>query len=86
MRPQDLTPNELAELLHRAYLQELGEDVDEVDTETRQALSDFLGCHEEIRAAAWAAWSDLLDDHPEIDVDAAEYWLDVELVEPCPGR
>ena len=45
MRPQDLTPNELGELLHRAYLQDLGEDVDEV-----------------------------------------EYWLDVEFVEPCPGR
>ena len=72
MRPQDLTSAELAELLHRAYLQDLGEDVDEVSVDTRQALADYLGCHEEARAAAWDAWSDLLDDHPEIDVDAAE--------------
>ena len=84
MRPQDLTPNELAEVLHRAYLQDLGEDVDEVGAGTRQDLADYLGCHEEARAAAWDAWSDLLDDHPEIDVDAAEYWLDVEFVEPGP--
>lgn len=86
MRPQDLTPAELAELLHRAYPQDLGEDVDEVDMDTRQRLADYLGCHEETRAAAWDAWSDLLDDAPEIDPDAAEYWLDVEFVEPCPGR
>ena len=45
MRPQNLTPTELAELLHRAYLQDLGEDVDEVDMDTRQRLADYLGCH-----------------------------------------
>ena len=84
MRPEDLTPPEITELLHRAYLQDLGEDVDEAGSDTRQALADYLGCHEEARAAAWDAWGDLLDDHPEIDSDAAEYWLDVEFVEPCP--
>ena len=84
MSLQDLSPAELAELLHRAYLQDLGDDVNEVSADTRQDLADYLGCHEEAKAAAWDAWSDLLDDHPEIDVDAAEYWLDVEFVEPCP--
>ncbi|WP_240319512.1 hypothetical protein [Deinococcus wulumuqiensis] len=49
MRPQELTPTELAELLHRAYLQDLGEDVDEVDMDTRQRLANYLGCHEETR-------------------------------------
>ena len=70
MRPQGLTPAELAELLHRAYLQDLGDDVDEVDVDPGQCLADYLGCHEEARAAAWDAWADLLDDAPE-------YWVDV---------
>lgn len=57
---------------------------DEVEADTRQRLADYLGCHEDVRAAAWDAWADLLDDAPEVDPDAAEYWLDVEFVEPCP--
>ncbi|MFK7601913.1 hypothetical protein ACI3L1_06840 [Deinococcus sp. SM5_A1] len=44
------------------------------------ALADYLGCHEEARAAAWAAWTAELNP---LDWDGAEYWLDVEFVEPC---
>ncbi len=50
----------------------------------RAALADYLGCHEEVRAAAWLAWTAELNP---LDWDQAEYWLDVEFIEPCPeGR
>ena len=50
-------------------------------TAERAALADYLGCNEEARGAAWAAWSAELNS---TDWDEAEYWLDVEFVEPCP--
>ena len=45
------------------------------------ALADYLGCHEDVRAAAFAVWCQELDGVTE---DEAAYWLDVEFVEPCP--
>ncbi|WP_420594274.1 hypothetical protein [Deinococcus sp.] len=47
----------------------------------RTALADFLGCHEEVRAAAFEAWCTELVGVSE---DEASYWMDVEFVEPCP--
>ena len=81
MRPADLTPTELADLLARAHAADHGEPGDALPPDERLALADYLGCHEEIRAEAWAAW--VVDLNPA-DWDAAEYWLDVEFVEPCP--
>ena len=41
----------------------------------------ILGCHEDVRAAAFAVWCQELDGVTE---DEAAYWLDVEFIEPCP--
>lgn len=81
MRPADLTPAEIADQLARMYAADHGESDDRPTPEERTALADYLGCHEEARADAWMAWS--VDLNPA-DWDAAEYWLDVEFVEPCP--
>lgn len=81
MHPAALTVAEIADQLARIYAadQSLSDDVP--TPEERTALADYLGCHEEIRAEAWAAW--VVDLNPA-DWDAAEYWLDVEFIEPCP--
>ncbi|MBB5234505.1 hypothetical protein [Deinococcus budaensis] len=84
MRPADLTPIEIADLLDAAYRQDLGLQDGGPDPEKRAALADYLGCHEEARDEAWAAWTDLLENDLEMDVGEAAYWLDVEFVEPCP--
>lgn len=83
MRPADLTSTELADVLHRAYLADLGEDVDGPSLGERATLADYLGCHPAQRNAAWEAWQEDLEG-AGIDPDAAEYWLDVEFTEPCP--
>lgn len=81
MRTADLTPAEIADQLVRMYQADHGHADDVPSAEERTALADYLGCHEEARAAAWAVWSVELNP---ADWDAAEYWLDVEFVEPCP--
>lgn len=83
MRPADLTPTELADLLHRAFEADLGDVDDPLGPEQRAQLADYLGCHPEIRDAAWDAWLPLLEDE-SIEPSDAEYWLDVEFIEPCP--
>lgn len=84
MRPVDLTPAEIVDQLARMYAADHGQ-LDDIPTAAeRIALADHLGCHEEARAAAWAAWCAELNP---AQWDEAEYWLDVEFVEPCPeGR
>lgn len=81
MRPADLTPAEIADQLACMYAADQGDLDDLPSAEERSALADYLGCHEEARAAAWAAWC--MELNPA-QWDEAEYWLDVEFVEPCP--
>ncbi len=76
-----LSPVEIADLLDAAWLDDLGGGKDGPDPETRAALADRLGCDAALRAEVWARWADHLiaDGCP---VDEAEYWLDVEFVQP----
>lgn len=79
MRPADLTPVEIADLLAEAYAQDQGYSLDGPTQAERTALADYLGCHEAVRAKAWELMrADVLDE------DAAAYWLDVEFIQPCP--
>ncbi|WP_221091180.1 hypothetical protein [Deinococcus aquaedulcis] len=82
MHPAALSPVELADLLDLAYRADQGQDVDAPSAETRQALADYLGCHEEARESAWTVWRQALREAGE-DTGDAEYWLDVEFIEPC---
>ncbi|MFC5849566.1 hypothetical protein [Deinococcus petrolearius] len=66
MRPADLTPVEIADLLTEAYSQDR-RGHGSLKLDTRTALADYLGCDEDVRAE-----------------EAAEYWLDVEFIQPCP--
>lgn len=84
MHPRDLTPIEIADLLDAMYRQDLGERGDGPDLATRSELADYLGCHEDARAAALEAWRELLAPDPSVDLEHVEYWLDVEFIEPCP--
>ena len=78
-----LTAIEIADLLNEAWLADLGSGAGGPDEATRAALADRLGCDEDLRAEAWAAWRDeLITDGRS--VDEAEYWLDVVFVQPCP--
>lgn len=87
MRPAELTPIEIADLLDAAYRHDQGLADDGPDPETRRALADDLGCHEDARVTALEAWRQVMRDEPgEGEEDAAEYWLDVEFVEPCDGE
>lgn len=81
MRPAALTPVEIADQLARMFDADHGQQGDIPSPAERTALADYLGCHEEARAAAWAAWCAELNS---LDWDQAEYWLDVEFIEPCP--
>ncbi|MBB6016827.1 hypothetical protein ACFP9V_19170 [Deinococcus radiopugnans] len=81
MHPASLTAAEIADQLARMYAADHGLSDDVPTPEERTALADYLGCHEEARAEAWAAWAAELNP---TERDAAEYWLDVEFVEPCP--
>ena len=83
MGAPDLTPEEIAELLHRAYQADLGDKSTAPTADERIALADYLGCHPDARDAAWDVWSVLMQD-TVIDPDDAEYWLDVEFIDPCP--
>lgn len=80
MRLSDLAPTELADLLARAYAADHGEGDDAPSAAERTALADYLGCHEEMRAAAFAVWRTELEGVTE---NEAAYWLDVEFIEPC---
>ena len=80
MRLAELTPTELADLLARAYAADHGEMGDAPGAAERIALADYLGCHEDVRAAAFAVWCQELDNVTE---DEAAYWLDVKFIEPC---
>lgn len=83
MNVRDLTPIEIADLLYAAWLADRGNGADGSDETTRAALADRLGCDEDLRAEAWAAWQDELIADGR-NVDEAEYWLDAEFVQPCP--
>ncbi|UBV45210.1 hypothetical protein LAJ19_20610 (plasmid) [Deinococcus taeanensis] len=84
MELRDLTPAELADLLDSAYRADRGDgDVDAPGLDVRVALADLLGCHADLRDATWDAWRDELMQAEE-RVDDAEYWLDVEFIQPCP--
>lgn len=66
------------------YEADHGNPDDAPSPKQRTELADDLGCHEEARASAWEAWR--LELNPA-DRGAAEDWLDVEFIEPCPqGR
>ncbi|WP_420594329.1 hypothetical protein [Deinococcus sp.] len=81
IRPSDLTPTEIGDLLARIYAADHGEPDDAPTPAERTALADYLGCHEDARAAAYEAWCAELVG---VTADEAAYWLDVEFVEPCP--
>ena len=83
MDVRSLTPVEIADLLDAAYRADQGEDVDAPDPFTRADLADRLGCNEDLREEAWIAWRYELGVEGR-SVDDAEYWLDVEFVQPCP--
>ena len=80
MRLSELTPTELADLLSHAYAADHDELGDAPSAAERTALADFLGCHEEVRAVAFAVWCQELGGVTE---DEAAYWLDVDFIEPC---
>lgn len=83
MNVRDLTPVELANLVEAAYRADQGEGVEAPDLDVRVVLADRLDCDEDLRAEPWAAWrDDMIADGRS--VDGAEYWLDVEFVQPCP--
>ncbi|MBB5365960.1 hypothetical protein [Deinococcus humi] len=81
IHPADLTPIGIADQLARMYEADHGQSDDMASAEERTVLADYLGCHEEVRAEVWAAWAAGLSP---LDWYAAQYWLDVEFVEPCP--
>lgn len=81
MRPADLTSFQIAEQLAWLYAADQGQPSDAPGMLPRVVLADHLGCHEEVRAQAWAVWAARLNP---LDWDAAEYWLDVDFPEPCP--
>ncbi|WP_019586589.1 hypothetical protein [Deinococcus apachensis] len=83
MRPTELTPGEIADFLDTAFQHERGGDRIGLTLEQRMVLADYLGCHEEVRAAAWDVWQTRLEASGT-DLGDAEYWLDVEFIEPCP--
>ncbi|CAM3517160.1 TerB family tellurite resistance protein [Deinococcus saxicola] len=83
MRPADLTSTEIADLLSQMYVADHGHPDDAPGQQQRTELADYLGCHDEARASAWEAWSAELNP---ADWDTAEYWLDVEFIEPCPEQ
>ncbi|UQN06677.1 hypothetical protein [Deinococcus sp. QL22] len=47
-------------------------------------LADSLAYHPDLQTEAWAAWQELMGDGSAVAEDEAQYWLDVEFVEPCP--
>ena len=67
--------------LYAAYQEDRRLAGDGPDEDERLALADYLGCHEEARAEAWAVWRTVLELEGH-DLGDAEYWLDVEFVEP----
>ncbi|MFB9995467.1 hypothetical protein ACFFLM_26400 [Deinococcus oregonensis] len=84
MHPRDLSPIELADLLDAAYRQDRGWAEGGVGWMERGELANYLGCHPDVQAEAWAAWQELMAEGSDIEEGDAEYWLDVEFVEPCP--
>lgn len=84
MQPSELSSVEIADLLNTAFLHDRGDAEDNITDDERTALADYLGCNEEARQEVLAAWRELLNEEPEIDVNDAEYWLDVEFASPCP--
>ncbi|UBV45017.1 hypothetical protein LAJ19_17980 (plasmid) [Deinococcus taeanensis] len=78
-----LTPVEIADLLDAAYRADHGSARNAPIPETRAYLADLLGCHDDLRAAVWALWREQLVSSGD-DLGAAEDWLDVEFIEPCP--
>ncbi|WP_226342347.1 hypothetical protein [Deinococcus sp. AJ005] len=49
MRPSDLTPTELADLLAHVYAADHGKGDDASNAAERTVLADYLGCHEDAR-------------------------------------
>ena len=56
MHPRDLTPVEIADLFDAAYRQDRGLTREGLNLEVRLELADYLGCHPNVQAEAWAAW------------------------------
>ena len=83
MRPTEPTTAEIVALLDTAFVHERGGDGPGLTLAQRTALSDYLGCHQEVSAAVWEDWKTELERR-HVDLGDAEYWLDVELIEPCP--
>lgn len=83
MRPAELTPVEIADQLHEAYLHDLGTRPHGPPPAQRTALADYLGCHEDAREHSWEAWTEQLTEDG-LDLDEAQYWLDAEFIQPCP--
>ncbi len=79
-RLSEVTPTELVGLLARAYAADHAEPGDAPSATECTALSDALGCHEDVRAAS-AVWCQQLGGVTE---DEAACWLEVEFVESRP--
>lgn len=82
MRPVELTPVEIADLLDAVYRHDRGGDGIGLLLEERTVLADYLGCHEDVKATVWEAWQQELDSRGE-DRGDAQSWLNVEFMEPC---
>lgn len=85
MHPAELSHDQIADLLDAAFRQDQGAADEGPDPAARRALADYLGCHEEARDEAWERWRRRLAEDPGVNLGDAEYWLDVEFVEPCPS-
>ncbi|WP_019586678.1 hypothetical protein [Deinococcus apachensis] len=79
MRPADLTPAELVDLLDDAYQEDRGGPSSGLAPAERNVLADYLGCHGEARAEALHLWQERLAWQGGDGEDAA-YWLDGEFV------
>ncbi|WP_245556631.1 hypothetical protein [Deinococcus aquatilis] len=76
-----MTAVELADLLDAAYRQDRGYGGEGLGLLERVELMAYLGRHPDVQTEVWAAWQELLGAREDAD---AQYWLDVEFVEPCP--
>lgn len=79
MRPADLAPAELVDLLDDAYQESRGGPPSGLAPAEKAALADYLGCYPEQRSAVLHLWQERLA-WAGGDPEDAEYWLDAEFV------
>ncbi len=73
MSPDDLTLPEVIDVLHRAYLQDRGRVVEPVEPGLRRAFAEYFRGDDDAQEYVLDMWT---DEHPEIDLDEADAWLE----------